>query len=159
MRQEFKWVTGRAMRQVSKTENGFTLVELLIVVIIIAILAAMAIPKFTNASLRGRESALRGSLKQIRNGVDLFRQDTGYFPNHLSDLTSSTAPNEVKDLNGQSISFPNIPYKGPYLSQLDTDPVDGSSFSYSSGVGGNGVQGNVAANAGTAIDGTNYSTW
>ncbi|HEY3783005.1 MAG TPA: prepilin-type N-terminal cleavage/methylation domain-containing protein [Fimbriimonadaceae bacterium] len=143
-----------------KFKKGFTLVELLTVVIIIAILAAIAIPKFTNAGLRSKEASLRGVLKQIRNAIDLFKADTGGFtPNALADLTSSTPAAKVRNAVGQQVTFPSVAYRGPYLSQIDVDPIDGSSLNFSSDAGSNGAAPNVAANSGIATDGSNYSTW
>lgn len=76
----------------SGNRRGFTLVELLIVIIIIAVLAAIAIPKFANSGVRSKESALKANLKLYRNAVELFRNDTGAFPDKLADLTVTTAP-------------------------------------------------------------------
>lgn len=52
---------------------GFTLVELLIVVVILAILAAVVIPQINNASAEAKESALRGSLATVRQAISLYR--------------------------------------------------------------------------------------
>lgn len=53
--------------------RGFTLIELLIVVIIIAILAAIAIPQFANTSGDAQESALDANLNTVRSAIELFR--------------------------------------------------------------------------------------
>ena len=52
---------------------GFTLVELLIVVVILAILAAVVIPQINNASAEAKESALRASLATVRQAISLYR--------------------------------------------------------------------------------------
>ncbi|MCL6624610.1 MAG: prepilin-type N-terminal cleavage/methylation domain-containing protein, partial [Fimbriimonadales bacterium] len=61
-------------------KKGFTLVELLIVIIIIAILAAIVVPKFADSGLRSKEAALKSNLKLLRNAVELFKADTAACP-------------------------------------------------------------------------------
>lgn len=53
--------------------RAFTLVEILIVVVILAILAAIVIPQFSNASQESIKSALRGQLKQIDDQIEVYR--------------------------------------------------------------------------------------
>lgn len=139
-----------------RMKRGFTLVELLIVVIIIAVLAAIAIPKFANSSLRSKESALRAELKLIRNAIELFKNDCGCYPAALSDLTGTSAPATGKDSSGATYTITSSNYRGPYLSSIDTDPIDGTSFTYTNS-GAN--TGKLTATAGTATDATNYNTW
>jgi len=82
-----------------RNNKGFTLIELMIVVVIIGILAALAIPKFNNASARAKEKEADGILKQIytlqstyyaqhgtyaADGTAL--QETGWDPNTTSSL-------------------------------------------------------------------------
>ena len=54
-------------------KSGFTLVEILIVVIILGILAAIVIPQFTNASQDARESALLSQLQTLRSQIELYK--------------------------------------------------------------------------------------
>ena len=66
--------TGRNQRQ-----HGFTLVELLIVVIILAILAAIVIPQFSSATTDAQEAALDSNLGGLRNAIELYKaQHTAY---------------------------------------------------------------------------------
>src|SRR5215218_1966694 len=58
-------------------ESGFTLVELLIVVIILAILAAIVIPQFSSASTDAQESALDSNLAAMRSAVELYKVQHG----------------------------------------------------------------------------------
>jgi len=58
-----------------KKQQGFTLIELMIVVVIIAILAAMAIPRFMRASVRGKQTEARLILKQIYTMQRAYRQE------------------------------------------------------------------------------------
>ena len=111
--------------------KGFTLVELLIVIIIIAVLAAIAIPKFANSSTRGKESSLKANLKLYRNAVELFKNDTGAYPAALTDLTATTAPASGKDSAGSSTSITSTDWKGPYLNMQEVDSVSGTAFTYS----------------------------
>ena len=56
-----------------KAEKGFTLVEILIVVVILGILAAIVIPQFTSASTEAKESALQSDLQSMRSQIELYK--------------------------------------------------------------------------------------
>ena len=64
----------------AKRQSGFTLVELLIVAIILAILAAIIIPQFASTTTDAQESALRANLSGMRSAIDLYRQQHGEYP-------------------------------------------------------------------------------
>ena len=59
------------------TQSGFTLVELLIVAIILAILAAIVVPQFAASTNDARASALRSNVSNIRGAIDLYAQQHG----------------------------------------------------------------------------------
>ena len=61
------------MTAIRKSRKGFTLVEILIVVIILGILAAIVIPQFTNASEDARKSNMRSQLQTLRSQIELFK--------------------------------------------------------------------------------------
>jgi len=64
----------------SRNQEGFTLVELLIVVIILAILAAIIVPQFSAATDDANQSAFDSNVANIRSAVDLYRQQHGAYP-------------------------------------------------------------------------------
>ncbi len=68
--------------------KGFTLVELLIVVIILAILAAIVVPQFASTTDDAKLSALDTTLSNMRAAIDLYRQQHGEYP---GDLTAAGA--------------------------------------------------------------------
>ncbi len=73
-----------------KNQKGFTLVELMIVVAIIGILAAVAIPKFADMLEKSREGATKGNLSAIVSGVALYVSDQqGQNPATLDTATST----------------------------------------------------------------------
>jgi prepilin-type N-terminal cleavage/methylation domain-containing protein len=72
----------------SKAIKGFTLIELMIVVAIIGILAAIAIPKFANLVVKSKESAVKGSLGSVRSAVSIYYSDTeGVFPASAAQIS------------------------------------------------------------------------
>jgi general secretion pathway protein G len=115
----------------NRKSRAFSLVELLIVIIIIAVLAAVAIPRFANSTTRSKESALRANLKLFRNAVELFKADTGAYPAALADLVAASAPANGLDSSGASVAIVAADWKGPYLNSLENDPLSGAAFTYS----------------------------
>lgn len=66
----------------TRRPNGFTLVEILIVVVILGILAAIVVPQFTNASNEAVKGAIQSQIQTIDSQIELFRvQHQGAFPN------------------------------------------------------------------------------
>lgn len=144
------------MKRTNKN-RAFTLVELLIVIIIIAVLAAIAIPKFANSGVRSKESALKANLKLYRNAVDLFKSDTGCFPAALADIAGASAPAKGKDSGGNDYTITSADYKGPYVEKIENDPVSGSALNYSTTAGSVGKV--TSSASGNGSDGTAYSSW
>lgn len=102
--------------------DGFTLVELLIVAIILAILAAIVIPQFGAASEDVKLSALKATLHAVRSQLELYRlQHNNLYPESLkfeSQLTSTTDVAGTIDAAGKY---------GPYLLRMPVNPMDDSS--------------------------------
>jgi general secretion pathway protein G len=70
-------------------ESGFTLVELMVVMLIIGILAAVAIPSFVGAIRNAREAALKEDLHVMRDAIDSYTMDKNKAPQSLDDLVQS----------------------------------------------------------------------
>ena len=66
--------------------SGFTLVELLVVLAIIALLLTIAVPRYFNNIERGKEAALRQDLYILRENIDKFYGDQGRYPKSLDEL-------------------------------------------------------------------------
>lgn len=89
--------------------KGFTLIEIMLVVIILGILAAMVVPKLTGRSDEARKSVAKTDIESnLALAIDLYEVDTGMYPDSLDDLTRS--PSDATN------------WKGPYLKKKPLDP-------------------------------------
>lgn len=145
------------MRRMRLLGRGFTLVELLVVIIIIAVLAAVIVPLFASSGLRSKEAALKADLKIKREAVQRFHADTGLYPLALSDLASVTPPAKGLDETGSKKKINPAFWRGSYIEKITLDPVSGNDFQYSTTAP---TVGEITSSAtGTATDGTLYSSW
>ena len=76
---------------VKKNKSGFTLVELVIVVLVLGIITAVAAPKMFNTANDARDSATRQSLAVLRGAIEMYRAQNGEYPS-TSELTTVLVP-------------------------------------------------------------------
>lgn len=120
--------------------SGFTLVELLVVMGIIAMLLALAVPRYFGRVDIAKETVLRENLHQMRDAIDKFYGDNNRYPNTLDDLVTRKylrriPPDPITDSEKTWVSVP------------PSDPQKGAVYDIKSGAPGNGR------------DGTAYSSW
>jgi general secretion pathway protein G len=102
----------------SAAAAGFTLIELLLVLVILAVLAAVVVPKFTNRSEQAKVSAAKADISNIETALDTFEVDTGRFPGSDEGLKALVdQPSNVKEWHGPYIKrgVPNDPWGNPYV--------------------------------------------
>jgi general secretion pathway protein G len=118
------------MKSYRNRTSGFTLVEILIVVIILGILAAIVIPQFTNASQDARKNSLVSQLQTVRSQVELYKMQ------HLDKLPPALAAGgtdgttvwaEMTTKTNADHTTTGTPTFGPYLQAPPTNPLNGLS--------------------------------
>lgn len=88
----------RVRTQLAKREEGFTLVELLVVIVIIAILVAIAIPSFLAFRQRGWDSQVRSDLRNAATAAEAYASaNNGSFLNLDNDAAGGTPANSLQD--------------------------------------------------------------
>ena len=92
--------TGSA--RIRRQRHGFTLIELIVVMAIVALLAAIAAPRYVRSLDQARERALQASLTTLRDAIDQHAADRGRYPESLAALV-----------------------RGHYLRRLPEDPITG----------------------------------
>jgi general secretion pathway protein G len=156
----------------ANAHQGFTLVEILIVVVILGILAAIVIPQFTNASQNARESSLQSTLQTLRSQIQFYKLQHGdTLPNLVTDWTPFTG----------STTYGNPAQTfGPYMQAIPVNTMNGNSnvidgtvslggataptvstacgfvYDYNSGAGSGQIYGtdNTTSTPGTVVAGT-----
>ena len=130
----------------SRDQSGFTLLELLIVMTIISILAAVAIPAFISNVKHAREAVLKEDLHTIRSAIDSYTYDKAKAPQTLDDLVTS----------GYLKAIP----KDPFTQRTDTW-IAGQSDSYTSidETQSGGIDDVHSGSQQVSTEGTSYNTW
>jgi general secretion pathway protein G len=133
------------------TRSGFTLIELLLVLVILGILAAIVVPKFSGRTEQARETAARTQIATFSTALDQFEVDVGYYPkgrNGLNDLF--TQPRDAQAWRGPYLKneIPKDPWQNEYVYEC---PGKNNTSSYDI------VSMGPDGRAGTEDDITNYT--
>jgi type II secretion system protein G len=97
------------LKNIIKKEGGFTLLELLIVIVIIGILALLIIPNITSAPKKARDTQRKTDVRAIQKGLEEYFVSNNVYPAALTDLTAGTTP---------------------IMKTIPTDPKNASPFTY-----------------------------
>jgi general secretion pathway protein G len=125
------------------TNNGFTLLELMIVISIIIILASVALPQYQKTMMHARETVLKDDLFKFRSLLDQYAADKGKLPQSLDDLVTAGYIREIP--------------KDPITDNKDWNIVTGDD-PYST-EGGTGVTDVHSSSSEVSTDGRPYSEW
>ena len=129
----------------SRLARGFTLIEMILVLAIIGVLLALAVPNYRTTVRRSQEAVLRDDLFQLRELIDQYTMDKQEAPQSLDDLVSAG-----------------------YLRQLPTDPITHSASSWQTDSDDtmmspdqtqSGIVNVHSGASGEGLDGTPYSSW
>lgn len=128
-----------------RADAGFTLIELMVVVALIAVLAGMGVVQYRNSVVRTKEAVLMEDLFRMRDAIDQYYADKAKYPLNLEALVSEG-----------------------YLRQVPKDPITSSSETWQTipaepdpgnPTGEVGIYNVKSGSDGTSIDGTAYAEW
>jgi general secretion pathway protein G len=126
-------------------QRGFTLIELMVVMFIISVLLAIAVPVYQKSIVRSKETVLRHNLAAIRNMIDEYTIDKQKAPDSLQELVSEGYLRQVPQ-------DPMTNSDQTWKTIMEETPVSGSS----------GTPGLYDVRSGSdkkSLDGSNYSDW
>ena len=123
-----------------KSKSGFTLIELMVVMAVIALLLSLAVPRYFASVDRSKEVVLKEDLFLMRDALQKYYGDKGEYPSDLSDLVSQK-----------------------YLRKIPVDPISESDKTWQTVSPDADLKGNVydvhSGATGQSKDGSSYSEW
>lgn len=132
--------SGKQNCKKSSKRRGFTLVELLVVLAILALLLTLAVPRYFNGIERAKDATLKHDLNTLRESIDKFYADTGRYPKTLEDLV-----------------------EGKYIRKLPVDPITEKDSTWVFIPPEPPLEGDIydihSGALGTAKDGGKYADW
>lgn len=115
------------------SRSGFTIVEILIVVVILGILAMLVVPKFSTAASDARENSLQTDTATLRRQIEVYKAQHSGRPPHLDENGASDTANMVARLTGKTTASGKLDANGslgPYLTEWPSNGyVSGSAGS------------------------------
>ena len=133
-------------------DSGFTLLELLVVMTIIGILAAIAVPALRDSPQRAREAALREDLFTMRSVIDQYHGDKGAYPPDLQTLVTSGYLRKIP-------IDPMTKSADTWVIALEEVTPDAGGGAPAEGPANPGVIDVHSGSADKALDGTLYKDW
>ena len=133
------------MRSKRKNEAGFTLMELMIVMMIIGVLTTLAIPSFVGAIRNAKEAVLKEDLRVMRSAIDSYTMDKQKAPQSLEDLVQE--------------GYLKVIPEDPMTKARDTWNTDTSDALHSLDQTDPGIDDVHSGSQETGSDGQPYSTW
>jgi general secretion pathway protein G len=114
---------------VKAASSAFTLVEVLIVVVILGIVAAIAIPEWARANVDAKESSLSTDLQTVRKQIEVYRSQHGGRSPHLNESGQADTANFINRLMGRTDALGKVGSGslGPYLTEWPANPFGPSS--------------------------------
>jgi len=127
-----------------RRQSGFTLIELITVIGIIGILAAIALPNFRNSIILSREAVLKEDLFRLRDVIDQYYADKGHYPDSLEALVQDGYLHKLPlDPITQAADWELVPAESN--PDMPGEPA--------------GIYDVKSASTGTSLGGTPYNEW
>ena len=133
------------MKPLTRSDRGFTMIELMVVMFLISVLAAMGMAQYRNSVTYSRESVLKADLFRMRDAIDQYYADKGQYPSTLDALVSDGYVRKIPDdpFTRSNSTWQTIP--------AEPDPNNPTAEA--------GVYDVKSGSDATAIDGTKYADW